>query len=328
MQHVERQAARSAAAAATATAAPAAAAAATATAAPAATAAAAPPLALPPLPLPAVGLGTYQLRGPACAAVVAAALRAGVRHVDTAAAYRNEGDVADGLAASGVPREAVFLTSKLAPGDAGPGAYAACLASLAALRVDYLDLYLVHWPGAGGRAPGDPAQPALRRASWEALQRLHAEGRVRAIGISNFTPAHLDELCAAPWCTVRPAVNQVELHPLLGQAAILEACARWGVAVVAYASLARGADALLRAPPLPAAAAAHGVTPAQVALRWGLQRGWAVIPKTARVDRVAELSPSALLHGWALTDAEMAALDGLEAASGSLRTCWDPHVVR
>lgn len=287
--------------------------------------------------LPRVGLGTYQVRGAECAAAVAAALRAGYRHIDTAAVYRNEGDVADGIAASGLPREQLFITSKLQPKDAGDGAYDACLRSLAALRTGYLDLYLVHWPGAQGMRLDDPALPEVRRRSWRCLERLHAEGRVRAIGVSNFTPAHLAEFDGG-WASVRPMVNQFELHPLCPAREIVAACRARGIEVVAYSSLARGAPQLLEAPAVAAAAAAHGVTPPQVALRWAVQRGFAVIPKSVRPDRVVENGPAAVGDGapWSLTDEELAATDALGdpgAAPGAarggavLRTCWDPYTV-
>jgi diketogulonate reductase-like aldo/keto reductase len=274
--------------------------------------------------LPLVGLGTYQVRGSACTASVLAALRAGVRLLDTAAVYRNEEDVAAGLEASGLPRGDVFITSKLAPRDAGPGAYAACLASLAALRTPYLDLYLVHWPGAQGVPLDDPRLPALRRESWQALERLLAEGRVRAIGVSNYTPRHLSEF-DAPWVRELPHVNQVELHPRLPARDVVAACKARGIAVQAYSSLARGAPELLGAPALVAAAAAHGVAPAAVALRWAVQHGISVIPKSTHEERIAANAPGAL-DRFALTPPEMAALDALGDGEG-LRTCWDPNTV-
>lgn len=292
--------------------------------------------------MPLLGFGTYCLRGPACVAAVEAALTCGYRLLDTAAVYRNEADVAEGLRRSGVPRADVFITSKLRPHDAGPPAYDACLASLAALGTPYLDLYLIHWPGRAGVALGDAvAQRAARRESWRALRRLLREGRVRAIGVSNFTPAHLAQLeedAAADDAADagagaggndddggrRPSVNQVELHPLLQQRHVVAACAARGVVLQAYSSLARGAPALLAHPHVAAAAAAHGVTPGQVALRWALQRGFAVIPKSASRARIVE---NAGALRWRLGDAEMAALDALEDAVGSTRTCWDPHTV-
>jgi len=189
---------------------------------------------------------------------------------------------------------------------------------------------LVHWPGAGGRATDDPALPALRRDSWLALQRLLADGHVRAIGVSNYTAAHLAEFDDAPWARVLPAVNQFELHPLLPQALdIVAACDARGIAVQAYSSLARGAPELLAAAPLLAAAAAHGVSAPQVALRWAVQHGWAVVPKSTHAARIVANGPASVLHGgWALTEAEMSAIDALGASAPALRTCWDPLTVR
>jgi 2,5-diketo-D-gluconate reductase A len=175
-------------------------------------------------------------------------------------------------------------------------------------------------------AVDDARQRALRRESWEALQRLHAEGRVRAIGVSNYMPWHLEELCGAPWCTVRPCVNQIELHPLLQQRETVAACRKFNIQVEAYSSLARGAPELMGAPPVTAAATAHGKTAAQVVLRWAVQKGYVVIPKSVKPERIAQ---NADVFGWALAAAEEAALDGMEAAHGSsLRVCWDPTTIK
>jgi 2,5-diketo-D-gluconate reductase A len=174
-------------------------------------------------------------------------------------------------------------------------------------------------------AVDDKRQREVRRATWEALQRLQQAGKARAIGVSNYMPWHLDELCSAPWCTSRPAVNQIELHPLLQQRDTVAACARYGIVVEAYSSLARGAPELMGAAAVTAAAAAHGKSPAQVALRWAVQKGYIVIPKSTKPERIAV---NGELRDWALSEAEMASLDGLEGESGSLRTCWDPTTIK
>lgn len=271
------------------------------------------------LDMPILGLGTYQMKSPECENAVKAAIAHGYRHIDTAAIYKNETFVADAIAVSGVAREELFITSKLKPQDHGEGAYAACIQTLERLRVDYIDLYLVHWPGAAGMSLSDhEGQAAKRKATWLALQRIVEEGKARAIGVSNYMPLHLDELCSADWCTVRPSVNQFELHPLLQQVEAVAACRKWGVQVEAYSSIARGAPELLDSKVVQAAATAHAVTPAQVCLRWAVQKGYCVIPKSVHEDRI---KTNAQIFDWTLTQEEMVALDGLDQG---FRTCWDP----
>jgi 2,5-diketo-D-gluconate reductase A len=289
------------------------------------------------LSMPQLGLGTYQMRGEPCASAVASALRLGYRLVDTAAVYRNEEDVAEGIRRSGVPREAVFVTSKLRPQDHGDGAYAAALQSLARLSTPYVDLFLVHWPGVAGKKPDDPSQASIRRRTWRDLERLHREGKARAIGVSNFLPRHLDSLAeedggeaaggeaagGAPF--VPPAVNQIELHPLLQQRGVVEACEARGIVVESYATLARGADALLAHPSVLRIAGEHAMTPAQVCLRWAVQRGWVVIPKSTSAERIRENLLA--LAGADLSEAEVRELNGLEEEGKGLRTCWDPNTI-
>lgn len=277
--------------------------------------------------MPCIGLGTYQMSGDACTAAVCCALRTGYRHIDTASVYRNEDAVAKGIADSGVPRSDIFITTKLQPKDHGAGAYDACIASLARLKTGYVDLLLVHWPGVAGRRLDDPAIKDVRKESWLALQRLHKEGKARAIGVSNYMPHHLEELCTAPWCEVQPAVNQFELHPLLQQADAVVACRKYGVVVEAYSSLARGAPALLTSEAATRIAAAHAGTVPQVCLAWALAKGFVVIPKSTDPARIAENFGAAALASK-LTPEDIASLDALEAAAGSLRTCWDPTTVK
>ncbi len=265
-------------------------------------------------------VGTFRSQGSAVRAAVAAALAAtppsGVLHIDTASIYKNEADIA--LALAGVPRSRVFLTSKLSPYEQG---YAAALAAtdgiLSRLGVSALDMLLIHWPGVSKAAAASPANAAARAETWRALEALHAAGRVRALGVSNYTEAHLAQLLAH--AAVKPVVNQVECHPALQQRPLRAACAAAGVAVVAYSPL--GTGALLAHPAVTAVAARARRTPAQVLLRWALQSGLCVIPKSTTPARVAE---NADVWGWALSEEDMAALDGVEAAGGSQRFCWDP----
>jgi diketogulonate reductase-like aldo/keto reductase len=255
--------------------------------------------------LPLLGLGVYQARpGEETRRAVEAALALGYRHVDTARAYGNERDVAAGIAASGVPRGEVFVTTKLWNSDHGYDAtLRACDASLARLGTERVDLYLVHWPVEG-----------LRHDTWRAMERLRADGKARAVGVSNYTVRHLEELLAR--AKEPPAVNQVELNPFLQQRELVAFCRRHGIVVEAYAPLARARR--MDHPVVSGIAARHRVTPARVLVRWGLQRGLVVLPKSVRPERIRE---NADVHGFELDGEDLAALDGLEEG---LRTSWDP----
>ena len=254
--------------------------------------------------IPAVGLGTYLAPGPEAGAAVEHALRIGYRHVDTARLYKNEREIGAALRASDVPREAVFVVTKLWNSDHGyDAALAAFDASLARLGLDYVDLYLIHFP-----------VESLRGDSWRALERIYADGRARAIGVSNYTIRHLRELLDD--CEVVPAVNQVEFSPYLYQRELLTFCRDHGIQLEAYSSLTRGEK--LADPPLVAVAARHAKTPAQVLLRWTLQHRIIVIPKSVRRRRIAE---NAALFDFELSPAEMATLDALDEG---LRVSWDP----
>jgi diketogulonate reductase-like aldo/keto reductase len=232
------------------------------------------------------------------------ALEIGYRLVDTAAAYGNERDVGVALRESGTPREEAFVTTKLWNSDHGFGpALEACDESLRALGLDYLDLYLIHWP-----------VQALRAETWEAMAALLKEGKCRAIGVSNYTVRHLKELLATS--DVVPAVNQVEFSPFLYQRDLLEFCRRETIQLEAYSPLTRGLR--LKHPAVAALAAKHRKSPAQILIRWGLQHDLVVIPKSVREDRIRENSQ---VFDFALSSEDMGTLDSLDE---SLHTCWDP----
>jgi diketogulonate reductase-like aldo/keto reductase len=259
--------------------------------------------------MPRLGLGVYQTGpGRETRTAVLAALELGYRLVDTAAVYGNERDVGAALRESGVPREQVFVTTKLWNSDHGyQRTLRAFDSSLRALGLDVLDLYLLHWP-----------VPNVRLQSWLALERLLLEGRARAIGVSNFTIPHLSELLDAG--DVAPAVNQIELHPFLPQIELVAFCHGRGVQVEAYSPLARGER--MDHPALQRIARGHRKSPAQVMIRWSLQRGLVTIPKSARRERIAE---NADVFDFTLEPAEMKDLDGLNE---ELHTDWDPTEVR
>jgi diketogulonate reductase-like aldo/keto reductase len=255
--------------------------------------------------IPMLGLGVYQARpGAETREAVRAALQVGVRHVDTARAYGNEEDVADAITQSGVRREEVFVTTKLWNSDHGYDAtLRACDASLARLRMERVDLYLVHWP-----------VQRVRHETWRAMERLLADGKARAIGVSNYTVRHLDELLAR--AHEAPSVNQVELHPFLAQAELRRFCAANGIAVEAYAPLVKARR--MDEPVIRRIAERHGRTPAQVLVRWALEHGLVVIPKSVQPGRIRE---NADVFGFSLDAGELAALDALDEG---YRTSWDP----
>jgi 2,5-diketo-D-gluconate reductase A len=247
--------------------------------------------------MPQLGFGVFQVPDDDTAAAVSAALAAGYRSIDTAAIYGNEAGTGRALAESGIAREELFVTSKVWVADLGYDAtLAAYESSLEKLGLDYLDLYLIHWPA--------PATDGYLE-SWRALETLLRDGRVRAIGVSNFLPEHLEKLIGLGGTV--PAVNQVELHPALQQRDVAASNAAHGVATEAWSPLAQGA--VLREPAVTAIAADHGVSPAQVILRWHLQQGRIIIPKSVTPARIRE---NLDVFGFELADTELAAIDALE----------------
>lgn len=257
--------------------------------------------------MPRLGLGVYRAAaGSTTRDAVRWALEAGYRHVDTAAIYRNEADVGRAIRDSGIPREDVFVTTKLAPDDQGyDTALAAFDASLERLGMEYVDLYLIHWP-----------VPELRLESWRALEQIYEERRARAIGVSNYMVQHLEELL--PRCTVVPAVNQIELSPWSWRSRqdVVGLCRAHGIALEAYSPLTKGRR--LDDPVLRTVAERVGRTPAQVLIRWALQRDLIVIPKSANRGRIRE---NADVFDFTLSRADM---ERLEALDEGLVTGWDP----
>ncbi|MEU6850008.1 aldo/keto reductase [Actinacidiphila alni] len=248
--------------------------------------------------MPQLGFGVWQVPDDEAEQAVATALDAGYRSIDTAAIYGNEKGTGRALAASGLPREELFVTTKLWNSDHGADlAPAAVEASLDRLGLDYVDLYLIHWP-----------QPSLDAytETWRALEKIAADGRARAIGVSNFQPAHLRRVLAEG--SVVPAVNQIELHPNFPQAELRALHAEHGIATEAWSPLGQG-KGLLDSPVIGAVAARHGRTAAQVVLRWHLQLGNVVIPKSVTPSRIRE---NLDVFGFALTDADLAELANLD----------------
>jgi 2,5-diketo-D-gluconate reductase A len=242
--------------------------------------------------IPLLGLGVWQVRdGRTCEDAVRWALEAGYRHIDTATMYGNESEVGRALRDSGVPRDEVFVTTKLPPERAGR-ASATLDASLAALGVDAVDLWLIHWPPRRGSV-----------GLWEQFIAAHADGRARAIGVSNYGVGEIDELITATG--TKPAVNQIRFGPALYDPKLVAAHAERGVVVEGYSPF-KTTD--LHDPVLTRIAAAHGVDPARVVLRWHIQHEIVVIPKSKTPERIAT---NAAVDGFTLTDAEMAEVDAL-----------------
>ena len=248
--------------------------------------------------IPRLGLGVWQIPDDDAAAAVRTALASGYRGVDTAAIYGNEAGVGRGVRESGLPREEVHVTTKVWNSEQGyDSTIAACRASLARLGTDYVDLYLIHWP-----------VPSKDRyvATWRALLALREEGLVRSVGVSNFTAAHVRRLIEETG--VVPVVNQVELHPRFQQAELRAFHAEHGIVTEAWSPLAQGG--LLSDPLVCGIAARLGVSAARVILRWHVQIGNVVIPKSVTPSRIAE---NIDVFSFELTEADMAAIAGLDA---------------
>lgn len=253
--------------------------------------------------IPQVGLGVFQVPGNGTQACVETALELGYRHIDTAAAYYNEEGVGAAIRATGVPREEIFVTTKLRNGDQGyESALRAFEDSRQALGLDVVDLYLIHWPVPGRGLYGE---------TWRAFEKLLADGAVRAVGVSNFLPEHIDRLVSES--NVVPAVNQVELHPTFRQPATVERSRAHGIVPEAYSPLGQGAD--LEAPAVVGIANELGVTPGQVVLRWQVQHGVILIPKSVNPERMAT---NLDLFSFSLTEAQMADIDALDSPDGRI----------
>ncbi|WP_250004619.1 aldo/keto reductase [Actinoplanes sp. M2I2] len=249
--------------------------------------------------IPLLALGVWQVPdGPECENAVRWALEAGYRHIDTAQAYGNEASVGRALRDSGVAREDVFITTKFNPGSRDPEAEAQ--RSLERLGVDSLDLYIVHWPQGG---------PTW---AWDGMQRARERGYARSIGISNFSASEVDDLLKV--AEVAPVVNQVQFSPFEFRRGLLAACEARGLALEAYSPLGTGRH--LRDPQVAEIAERLGRTPAQVLIRWALQRGLIVLPKSTHRERIEQ---NAQVFDFELTSADMDALDGLDGTGGTDR---------
>ena len=249
--------------------------------------------------IPQLGFGVFKVDPAETERIVTDALEVGYRHLDTAKVYGNEAGVGRAIADSGIARDELFVTTKLWNDDQGTqSALDAFDRSLDQLGLDHVDLYLIHWPS-----------PRKDRyvESWKALEQIQASGRARSIGVSNFLVPHLEKLLANT--DVVPAVNQIELHPAHQQPAVTAFAREHGIHIEAWGPLGQGKYPLFEAEAVTSAASAHGKTPAQVVIRWHLQTGNIVFPKSNRRERMAENFD---VLDFALTDAEVAAITALE----------------
>ena len=253
--------------------------------------------------IPQLGLGVWKASMEDAASAVRKALEVGYRHIDTAAAYNNEEGVAEGMRQSRVAREDIFLTTKVWNDDQGyDETLRAMDASLERLGTDHVDLYLIHWPSAYRGRYVD---------TWKALVRLREEGKARSIGVSNFEGNYIEDIVAATGVT--PAINQIQLHPRFQQKAMREKHDRLGIVTESWSPLGQGR--LLDDPGIAAIARRHGKSPAQIMIRWHLDMGFVVIPKSVTPSRIAE---NFAVFDFALSDEDKAAIAAMDAADGRI----------
>ena len=261
--------------------------------------------------MPQLGYGVYQVTKEECERCVADALKVGYRHIDTAQSYFNEEEVGNAIRKSGIPRKELFITTKVWIEHYG---YEECrksvLGSLRKMQLDYLDLVLLHQPFADNYG------------AWRALEELYAEGKLRAIGVSNFYPDRLVDICS--FSRIKPMVNQVETHPHNQQKAAHEWMKKYGVQHEAWAPFGEGRGGLFTDPVLAKIGAKHSKTVAQVILRWHLQRGIVVIPKSTHIERMEE---NFNVFDFTLSDEDMQEIAALDKAQSSFFSHIDPATV-
>lgn len=261
--------------------------------------------------MPRLGYGVYQVTKDECERCVSDALKVGYRHIDTAQSYFNEEEVGNAIKKSGIPREELFITTKVWIEHYG---YEECrksvIESMRKLQLDYIDLVLLHQPFAD------------YYGAWRALEELYAEGKLRAIGVSNFNPDRLVDICS--FSRIKPMVNQVETHPHNQQKAAHEWMKKYGVVDEAWAPFGEGKGGLFTDPVLEKIAAKYGKTTAQVMLRWHIQRGIAVIPKSTHIERMKENFD---VFGFTLSDEDMQAIAALDKEQSSFFSHTDPNMV-
>ncbi|TGK06463.1 aldo/keto reductase [Leptospira fletcheri] len=255
------------------------------------------------VPMPVLGIGVWKTKsGKECKDALRWAFEAGIRHVDTARIYGNEEDVGEAVRESGIPRKELFITTKLWNGDQKEARKHLEL-SLRNLGMDYVDLYLIHFPIAG-----------TRKQAWKELEKAYKDGLAKSIGVSNYTVPHLEEILSH--AEIVPAINQVEFHPFLNQTELSRKCSEHGIVLEAYSPLAHGKR--ISDPKLLRLAEKYRKTPAQILIRWAIDKGFVVIPKSVRKERIRENSE---VFDFALSSEDLAEM---ETWNENFRTCWDP----
>ena len=278
--------------------------------------------------MPLIGFGTYRLKGEAVADPLRAALAAGYKHIDTASIYKNEQVIGDIIRDyiknnENADWEHIFITTKLTPKDQGfEKASIAIDQSIEKLGISPIDLFLIHWPGIAGRKVDDPETASIRLGTWRALEKALIDGKVRSIGESNIQPRHLIHLLEN--AKIVPHVNQIELHPACPQTDLMELCKKNNIQIVAYSSV--GVGELLDHHIVLDIAKRFGRTPAQILLRWGLQKGVCVIPKASSKERIEE---NHKVVEFELDVDAMNALDNIaQEYSTPKHFCWDPETIK
>jgi methylglyoxal/glyoxal reductase len=263
--------------------------------------------------IPYLGFGVFQIRdGEETVNAVRWAIEAGYRHIDTAAAYRNEQSVGLAIKQSGINRKELFITTKLPVDAMQEGRQKEAFdTSLKKLQLDYLDLYLIHWPSTG-----------KNKESWKVLEEIYKSGRVRAIGVSNFMESNMDRLMAD--AKVAPAVNQIQLHPHYSQQAVVAHCEKYGIAAEAWSPLGGTGGKFLEGPVLKKIAEKHKKSTAQVVLRWELQNGIITIPKSTHQERI---KANTELYDFKLSADEMNTINDLDKTPQPLGMGWNPYKI-
>lgn len=268
--------------------------------------------------IPCVGYGTFRTDPAVTARAVKDAIQAGFRHIDTAMIYHNEEGVGQGIKASGVDRKNLFITSKLWNTDRGyESTKEAFQKSLDRLGLDYLDLYLIHWPA--NEKQFGPEASRINAETWRAMEELYEAGKIRAIGLSNFMPHHVAELMKT--AKIKPMVDQIEVHPGWSHSEEIKKIQAMNIQVEAWGPLGGQGATVLTNPTMEKIAAAHGKTTAQVSLRWVIQQGVLTLPKSVHVNRIKENMD---VFDFELSDAEMAEISALKDLGGQ---CKDPDEV-
>ncbi|KAG7287458.1 hypothetical protein NEMBOFW57_006969 [Staphylotrichum longicolle] len=271
--------------------------------------------------IPAIGLGTWQSQPGEVGKAVESALRGGYRHIDTAFAYGNEKEVGEGIKASGVPREEIWLTTKL-DNPWHKRVAEGIERSLENLGTEYVDLYLMHWPSSTDPDDLKKHYPDWDFVdTWREMQKLVGTGKVKNIGVSNFGIKNLERLLNDPSCKIVPAVNQIELHPGNPSPKLVAYCASKGIHCSGYSPLGSSNSPLYSNETLKSIAEAKGRSIAQVILLWGIKKGWSVLPKSVNPDRV---KANFELDGWDLTDEEVAKIDGVKDRFKVCGDSWLP----